>query len=266
MTAAVAAGRSIVTPQGVVLDLEAAGVGYRGFGRVLDLLLLIVVGAAVLPIMSFLLGGTAGRVLQLLVIFVVIFGYPLVAETWWRGRTLGKAALGLRVVTVEAAPIGFREAAIRSMFQLIDIGSFGIIALLAGVVTDRSQRLGDVAAGTFVIRDPKSLAHIPAVPFTPPMGFEPLVSELDVSKLRPEQERLVRSFLLRVGELTRAARLELGTNIADATASRLGHDRRPFGDAETYLAAVMAARQLREGDLAELAIGVPPRKRRRFRR
>jgi len=120
--------------------------------------------------------------------------------------------------------------------------------------TSRSQRLGDLAAGTYVIIDPRVLTHVPAVPFTPPMGTEHIVAEMNVAKLRPRQERLIRSFLLRVGDLSAPARSELGLSIANSTADHLGHQDRLGLEAEQYLVAVLAARQLREGGLAELAI------------
>lgn len=254
MTATVIAGRGIVTPQGVVLDLETAGIGHRGLARFIDIAVLVAVGSIIGVVGSFM-GGTAGLVFQLIAFFLLIFGYPVVAETFFRGRTIGKAAVGIRVVTLEAGPIGFREAIIRSLFQLLDLlVSFGAVALLCGMLTPRSQRVGDLAAGTFVIRDPKSLPHVPAVPFTPPMGTEELVASLDVSKLRPDQERLIRSFLLRVGELSHASRIDLGIRLADSTAQALGRPDRLGLPPEPFLVAVMAARQLREGGLAELAM------------
>jgi uncharacterized RDD family membrane protein YckC len=255
MTATVNAGRGIVTPQGVVLDLETAGIGHRGLGRFVDLVVLAAV-IGVLAGLGELIGGTFGLIFQLITSFAAIFGYPVVAETFFRGRTIGKAAVGLRVVTLEAGPIGFREAIIRSLFQLIDfIFTLGAAALLCAMATPRSQRVGDLAAGTFVIRDPRSLPHLPAVPFTPPMGTEALVADLDVARLRPDQERIIRSFLLRVGDLSQPSRIDLGTRLAAATAKALGHGNDHLGlPPEPYLVAVMAARQLREGGLAELAI------------
>ena len=254
MTAVVTAGRGIVTPQGVVLDLEVAGVGHRGAARLIDILLvlaLIGIGSALLA----LLPPTPALVGQFIFGFLCIFGYPIVGETFFRGRTVGKLALGLRTVTLEAGPIGFREAFIRSLFQIIDIlASIGSVAIVSVMFTQRSQRLGDFAAGTFVIIDPRTISHIPAVPFTPPMGAEHIVAAMDVSKLRPEQERLIRSFLLRTPQLSIDARTELGPRLAESTSRLLGHDGLFGLLPEPYLVAVLAARQLREGGLAELAI------------
>lgn len=255
VTAAVNAGRGIVTPQGVVLDLETAGVGYRGVARAVDIAVLMAAGGVAFTLFN-LITGTVGLVLQVIGGFVLIFGYPLISETFFRGRTIGKWAVGLRVVTLEAGPVGFRQSFIRSIFQIIDIlASFGSVALVSSLLSNRSQRLGDLAAGTFVIRDPRSLPHYPAVPFTPPMGTEELVAKLDVSTLRPNQERVIRSFLLRVGTFSQPARVHLGNELAINVSRTLGHDPRFFGlPPEPYLVAVMAAHQLREGGLAELAI------------
>ena len=98
-----------------------------------------------------------------------------------------------------------------------------------------------------------------------------MVASLDVSKLRPEQERVIRSFLLRVGDLSGASRLSLGNRLAASTAELLGHNVETIGSSETYLVSVMAARQLREGGLADLVIKDPSEqgkrgRRRRFRR
>jgi len=255
MTATVNAGRGIVTPQGVVLDLETAGVGYRGLARFLDIGVIGVAGG-IMSGLAQLLPATPGLVVQLVAGFLIIFGYPLVSETFFRGRTIGKLAAGLRVVTLEAGPIGFREAFIRSIFQIIDIlASLGAVALVAGMTSQRSQRLGDLAAGTFVIRDPRAAPFVPAIPFTPPMGTEEIVNTMDVSKLRPEQERVIRSFLLRVMTLSQAARIDLGQRLSSNVARTLGHAPNRFGLApEPYLVAVMAAHQARMGGLAELAI------------
>ncbi len=258
MTTAVAAGRGIVTPQGVILDLEAAGVGFRGLARFIDVVIaafLIVAVVQFIEITGAVGGATFSLVLQIIFSFLVLFMYPVVAETYFRGRTIGKWVTGLRVVTLEAGPVGFREAFIRSLFQLVDfILTYGGLALICGMFTKRSQRLGDLAAGTFVIRDPRVISHVPAVAFTPPMGTEIIVANMNVMKLRPKQERVIRSFLLRVGELSGPARVDLGTRLSAVTSEHLGHPGTYGLPPETYLVAVLAAAQLRDGGLAQLTI------------
>ena len=92
--------------------------------------------------------------LTFLLTFVVLWGYPTVMETLWRGRTIGKIALGLRVVTVEGAPVRFRHAAIRATLGLVDfLLTSGAGAVVSVLMTHRSQRLGDLVAGTVVLRE-----------------------------------------------------------------------------------------------------------------
>ena len=87
------------------------------------------------------------------------------------------------------------------------------------------------------------------------MGTEDLAASIDVTKLRPKQERVIRSFLLRVGVLSQPARVHLGSRLAANVSRALGHDQSLYGlPPEPYLVVVMAAHQAREGGLAELAI------------
>jgi uncharacterized RDD family membrane protein YckC len=100
--------RGVVTPEAVLLDLDTATVGSRAVAYLLDLAVLGI-GYTALGIATAILGGGGfvpgwvGITLLLLLVFAWQFGYPIGFETLWRGRTPGKAAMGLRVVTTEAA-------------------------------------------------------------------------------------------------------------------------------------------------------------------
>ena len=149
----------IVTPEAVVLEFETAGIGSRVIAGLIDLtvqgaaLAAILIGIGTLASTGLDAGGIGAAIIYVL-IFLVIFGYPAALETLWRGRTLGKAAMGLRVVTVEGAPIRFRHAAIRSIFSLVDwLATQGVVGITALLVTKRNQRVGDLLAGTIVLRE-----------------------------------------------------------------------------------------------------------------
>lgn len=149
---------SVVTPEAVALGLEDATAGTRGVAAAIDLGI-IGVAMAVVQIATILLGaGPAGAdwvgaTISLVLGFVLLVGYPVICETLWRGRTPGKAALGLRVVTVEGGPVAFRHAAVRAALGLLELrASLGAIALVASLLSRRGQRLGDHVAGTVVIR------------------------------------------------------------------------------------------------------------------
>ena len=108
-----------------MLSFETAGLGSRVLAALIDLLVLggvlFLGNIAILLVASAGGGGTTdvvATVLLLLLVTGVLLGYPIAFESLWRGRTLGKAALGLRVVTTEGAPERFRHAAVRGFVGL----------------------------------------------------------------------------------------------------------------------------------------------------
>jgi uncharacterized RDD family membrane protein YckC len=247
--------RGIVTPEAVVLEFETAGAGSRTVAILLDLLVQI----AALLLMALALGlagegGVGSTVLviaALVFIFLILLGYPVAFETLWNGRTLGKAALGLRVVTQEGGPVRFRHAAIRGIFGLVELWMFtGSIAVVTVVLSRRNQRLGDLVAGTIVLRDRVVAGHAVAVSFPPPPGYEAYVASLDVSGLDAEQYAVIRSFLMRVFELSAEARPVLAGRIAEPTAAVMRHTPPPYVGPELFLVCVAAAYQLRHARVA----------------
>ena len=167
-------------------------------------------------------GDVLAVVVSLIAFFLVLVGYPAVMETFWNGRTLGKAAMGLRVVTREGAPERFRHAAIRSMIGLVEIYLLlGIPAVISIVTSRRDQRLGDLVAGTLVLRQRAGRRAAPPVAFGVPWNWEAYVQGLDVSPITDEQYGVVRAVLLRLGELTPAARWQVTTEVATAVAGQM---------------------------------------------
>ncbi|HEX2848907.1 MAG TPA: RDD family protein [Acidimicrobiales bacterium] len=248
----------VVTPEAVVLEFETAGVASRLIGGLLDALIQVVLVIAVFAGVGALEGAgvNLGGVVFALVyvaLFLVIFGYPAAFETLWRGRTPGKAALGLRVVTVEGGPIRFRHAAIRAILGLVDKwatqGSVGVLAIL---LTGRNQRLGDLVAGTLVLRERTGAGRQRAVRFFAPRGLERYVATLDVSGLGNGDYQTVRAFLLRASTLPPAARADLAARLAWPLAQRIHAD--PGGlHPEVFLACVAAAVQQRRVPASEPA-------------
>lgn len=243
--------RGIVTPEGVVLEFETAGVASRGIAFLIDLALQLTVLLVVLIGLAITVGNASGGetlfvVVLLLVSFAVLFGYPAAMETFWNGRTLGHAALGLRVVTTDGAPTRFRHSAIRSIFRVVEgIVLFGAPAVIAMIFTPRDQRLGDLVAGTIVLRE-RSSSRLPIpVSFPPPPGWDAYVASLDVSAVTAEQYAIVRSFLLRVDELLPAARSQIAVRLANPLAVRMRHRPPPQVAPEIFLVCTAAAYQRR---------------------
>ena len=242
----------IVTPEAVVLEFETAGVASRMLAGMVDLaiqgvlMLGLGIAAGVLSEIGLDLGGV-GAALIYVSFFLILFGYPAALETLWRGRTVGKAAMGLRVVTLEGAPVRFRHAAIRAILGLLDkylvTGVVGIVSLL---LTRRNQRLGDLVAGTIVLRERSGARPPTAVSFSAPQGLEGYVGSLDVAGLDHGGYAAVRSFLLRASSLSPSSRYTLAHQLAAPLAQRLGAAPPEGLHPELFLACVAAAYQ-REG-------------------
>lgn len=239
----------LVTPEAVVLGLPIASVGSRAVGLLVDGLLqglgMLLLGFAAATVGSLDLGWV-GMSMFLLAVFGLLFGYPVVFETLWRGRTPGKALMGLRVVTVEAGPVGLRHAAIRAALGLLDFwASSGGVAVVSALFTRRAQRLGDLAAGTVVIREGRRRRGVEALTFRPPSGAEDYAAQLDVSGLDEDDYQAVRSVLVRARSLGPAATEPLAAEALRVIAPRVVPAPPPGMPALVVLTCVAAAHQRR---------------------
>lgn len=185
-----------------------------------------------------------GAAIFAVVLFLVIFGYDILFEVLNGGRTPGKLATGLRVVRIGGQPVGFLTSAIRNLLRLVDILPFpptylvGCVSILA---SRHNQRLGDIAAGTLVIRErgPRS-REIVAVPRVEPTVADRL-AVWDVSAVTAEELAAVRSFLARRSELTYDARLQVARTLAEALRSKVAGAPEIKGD-EGFLEQLAAAK------------------------
>lgn len=246
------AAPAVVTPEAVALAHDDATAGTRGVAAVLDfgllgIALVVVQVAAGLAGAGLAVPDWLGVAAALVLAFVVVFGYPVAFETLWRGRTPGKAALGLRVVTVEGGPVALRHAAIRAAVGLIELrASVGAIALVASLLSRRGQRLGDHVAGTVVVREGSRRRRVQPLSVTVPPELAAYAQTIEPAGLPAEDYDAVRRFLQRRGELTPAARAALAERLADRVAADLGHRRDPSVAPEGFLRCVAARAQERE--------------------
>ena len=171
----------------------------------------------------------------------------MLSEMLSRGRTLGKAAMGLRVVTVEGAPIRFRHAALRSMGGLVDkwVPPGGLVGIFFVLATPTRQRIGDLLAGTVVIRDPNRTALPAGIWFPVPPGYEVYAASIDPTAFTVDQYTIVRAFLIRIRELTPAARYAVALDLADRVERTLHQHRSAQVHPETFLLCVIARYQRR---------------------
>jgi uncharacterized RDD family membrane protein YckC len=244
----------MVTPEAVPLEFQTANVGSRILAYVIDMA--VVVAGIFAGLFAVALLGQATDVVvpdwvAITIVLVLLpswwLGYFIAFETLWRGRTPGKAALGLRVVTTEGAPVRFRHAAIRSLLGIVDIAiASGFFAVMFILLTRDNQRLGDLVAGTLVLRERSGLAAPAPVSFAAPAGLEAYTATLDTSRLTIEEYQAVRTYLLRAASLPPGPRAALALQLADPLVARLRPPPPAGITPEQFLRCVGAAHQQRQ--------------------
>jgi uncharacterized RDD family membrane protein YckC len=237
----------MVTGDAVVLDVQIAQLPVRALSALIDLVVVfvayvigILLWAATLTDLDSALSGAV------LIIFTVLalVGYPLIFETATRGRSLGKMALGLRVVSDDGGPERFRQALFRALAGFIEIWMFaGGPAVICSLVSPRGKRIGDVFAGTMVIseRTPR-LSPPPAMP--PSMAW--WAPSLQLSGLSPESADRARQFLSRATQLEPGVRDQMAFRICAEVVAQISPPPPPGAPPQLVLAAVLAERHRRE--------------------
>jgi uncharacterized RDD family membrane protein YckC len=231
--------RTISTPEGVQLALPLAGIGSRFMALMIDsligiaLLLLAVLAAYALA------GDVAASIVGAVGLLVTYVGYHVVMEVFGGGRTIGKRATGLRVVSDGGAQIGLRASLIRNFFRILEgLATSYIPAMISVLATRNNQRLGDLAAGTLVVRDQRPASVVaPSAPFVAPERF----ANWDVTGIGEEEATAVRAFLERRSDLRPGARRALAGQLAGQLRPLVAGVR-PGLDDETFLEHLVAAK------------------------
>ncbi len=250
----------LVTGEAVALDLRTAALPSRSVAAAIDLaaqlgvLLLLGLLAAV---GSVDVSGALGDALGVLVIILVLVVYPVTFETLLRGRTPGKAAMGLRVVRDDGGPIGFRQALVRGLsgaFLEKPGITFFVLPVVVSLLQPRGKRVGDLLAGTVVVQErvPVRSGTVAAMP--PPLAG--WAASLELSRLPDSLALSVRQFVARSAELTDAAREDLGGRLVAAVRAVTAPPPPPGTPGWAFLAAVLAERRRRE--TARLQPVAPP--------
>jgi uncharacterized RDD family membrane protein YckC len=248
----------LVTGEAVTLELRPAKLPSRALAVLLDLVvvgLVYTVVTIVLAISTASLDEAAQFALSIAAFILVLVGAPIAVETLSHGRSLGKMACGLRVVRDDGGPIRFRHALVRGAVGVVEIlMTFGVVACIASLVSARGRRIGDVVAGTLVVRERVPVGQTAFVP-PPPPWLSGRFGELDLSAVPDGLWLAVRQYLTRMQQLdpqvgwTMAERL--ASDVAACTGTAAPHDVPPAA----YLAAVVQERQVRE---ARRAFGSGP--------
>ena len=250
----------LVAGEAVVLEMRLARLASRGLALALDL----AVQVAVLLAGSFLVFGVAlgvddalGAAIVLTYYVAVVLGYPVLLETLTRGRSLGKMAFGLRVVRDDGGPIRFRHALVRGLLGVVEFWVlFGSLPLITSLASSRGKRVGDLLAGTVVVRErvPVSGAAMAAMP--PPLAA--WAATLDLTRVPDDLALAARQFLSRASQLAPQVRAEMGRRLAAAMADVTSPPPPPGVPPEAYLSAVLAERRRRETARLQPAYGAAP--------
>ena len=213
----------IATPEGVSLELPLAGVGSRFVALLVDTLLqgLIVVAVIALLLVADADGYAAFAVMGVTV-FSLLFVYPVAFELAAVGRTPGKRWSSLRVVCDNGSPVTFRASALRNLLRLVDVlPGLYLVGAIAIFVTRSNQRLGDLAAGTIVVREPRAGARASESTPAADVPSDDLPA-WDVSGLSHAELAALRRFLERRRALGDVPRGLLARDLADRLRPRVG--------------------------------------------
>ena len=237
----------VVTGDAVVLDVQIAQLPVRALSSLIDVTVIFVGYVIGVMLWAATLSqfdpALSGAVLIIFTVLVLV-GYPVVFETATRGRSLGKMALGLRVVSDDGGPERFRQALFRALAGVVEIWMFfGGPAVICSLLSAKGKRIGDVFAGTVVISER-------APRLTPPPAMPPSLawwaSSLQLSGLGAEQAELARQFLSRAGQLDPRVRDQMAYRIAGEVVARISPPPPPGAPPQYVLAAVLAERHRRE--------------------
>ncbi|MFJ4105641.1 RDD family protein [Amycolatopsis japonica] len=253
----------LVTGEAVVLDVRAAKLASRGLAMMVDVALqLIVLVIAMLVLSQVAVFGDEALALTLFLVTLVLImvGYPVIFETLSRGRTLGKMALGLRVVRTDGGPVRFRHALVRGLAGFfIDfwaLGMLGVVAVVTSLLSPNGRRVGDYLAGTLVVRERMPAARTPYVGMPPQLTY--WASQLDLTRLPNDLALAVRQYLGRTSELRPEAAEALGYGLAQQVAAAIGAPVPPGVPSWAYLSAVLAERRRRDQAKVQPAVQYGP--------
>ncbi|MDQ2866442.1 MAG: RDD family protein [Candidatus Eremiobacteraeota bacterium] len=224
------------TPESVALTYELAGIGSRFLAMAIDFAAQIAVLAAIglgfylvvraVPVHAAHLTAATrfwsniGAAIVIAIVFFVFFGYFILFEALWNGQTPGKRLMGLRVVRDGGYPVDFTASLVRNMLRVGELafGAYSVSAIVA-MLSPENKRIGDIAAGTIVVRDARMSAEggiLEAVHVAPHYAA--------TAYLSGEERALIKRFLDRRVALDDGRRRALAAEIAARVRPRLSAD------------------------------------------
>ncbi|WP_062386542.1 RDD family protein [Demequina iriomotensis] len=239
---------SILIGEGVVLDSGAASVPLRILSGAIDVIVTVVVMATGFSMLTDAVAQLNDAwVRAILTVWTVacLVLAPILVETLTRGRSLGRWALGLRIVRDDGGPVSVRHAAARALLGVLEIyATLGMLAVGVSAFGTRGKRIGDYVAGTYAMRTRGARRSLP------PLAMPPALAEwartADITRLPDGLALTARMFLGRAATMHMAARVRVGSQLS----ARFTEHVSPLPPAgthpEDFLAAVLVERRDRE--------------------
>jgi uncharacterized RDD family membrane protein YckC len=255
----------VITGEAVVIDVPFARFPSRTLALMIDIAIQLVLlfglgGVALAAGAGGGLDAAAVTAISLAVSVLIIVGYPTLFETLSRGRSLGKLALGLRVVSDDGGPERFRQALMRALTAVLEIWlTLGFLALVTSLLSSGGKRLGDIFGGTFVITERLPGRRGTTAPMSAlPPALAAWAATAELSGLTDATAETARQYLSRYYDFTPATREEFGRRIAAAVAAQVSPPPPAGASPPDYLSAVLAERRDRaHARIAEARPAIP---------
>ena len=239
---------ALMTGEAVGLDLRPTGFVLSAAGAIIDFV--VYAGAWFVSLMVLFAIATPADVEQAVIGIIVTVSLvvcliiaPAAVELLSRGKSLGRLAVGARIVRDDGGAIGFRHAAIRALAGTLEIfGTFGSVAMIVGLVSPRSQRLGDLIAGTY--SQYERVASAPVTTFGMPLPLQSWANVADVVRLPDPLSRRIAQFLREAARMDAGRRASQAASLAQEASAYVSPV--PAVDAELFLAGVAVIRRDRE--------------------
>ena len=238
----------LMTGEAVGLEIRPTSFVLRAVGAIIDFwvsvgaFLLIIFAISTPLFQSFLDEASSAAVTIAAMVFCLVV-IPTAVETATQGKSLGRLAVGARIVRDDSGAIGFRHAFIRALTGVLEIYfTLGGFAAMVALLNGRSKRLGDLLAGTYSQNERVSRVTPPV--FGVPVELIAWSTTADVARMPDGLARRVAQFLAQAAQLTPDARDRLARRLADEVSRYVSPV--PQGSAELFLAAVASVRRDRE--------------------
>lgn len=230
----------IRTPENVTFEFELAGVAARALAWIVDLIVMAVLIGATVQLLGSMLPVAGGFAAALIAIFVFLvqWWYAALLEWWWGGQTIGKRIVGLRTLSAAGVRLDFAQSVVRNLLRTVDfLPGLYLVGGTSAILDGHVRRLGDLAAGTIVVRERKTPAPSAVVP--PSERYNSFVDDPSIAIAvrritAPERDAMV-GLSLRRDQLPLPVRRELFAKLAAHLEERLRVPRPPFFSEEKYV-------------------------------